>query len=413
MFYKAKKGKIKLLFLILASFMLVLTPTFFILGENGDNLNSELDNKKEEIKDLDERISNLESEIENKKAEAVNLENQLSILDNEISKTETKIERTKKEIEKVNLEIKKIQNDIKEKEAEMARQKVILSGLIREMYQNDRVSFLEIIFSYKTFSDFLDQSKYLESVEKESKLILDEIKKIKEELEWQHQVLNNRKQSLTDLKVDLDDSKKVLDEEKNGKENLLMETEEQEEKFQELLQQAREEQEAANNEISRLQSEIERKIRESQNTEDNWESLGSAGELDWPVYPTRGISAYFMDPSYYQAFGINHYAVDIPGQQGSAIHAPADGYMIRYRDAGMGYSYIVLYHGEGMTTVYGHVTGCTLAEGQHIKRGDVVGYSGGAPGTKGAGWLTTGPHLHFEVRINGNPVNPMSYLVSI
>ncbi|NQV00159.1 MAG: M23 family metallopeptidase [Parcubacteria group bacterium] len=120
-----------------------------------------------------------------------------------------------------------------------------------------------------------------------------------------------------------------------------------------------------------------------------------------------------MDPSYRNAFGINHYAIDIPAPQGSALHAPADGYMVRYRDAGLGYSYVVLYHGDGMTTVYGHVTGCTLSDGQQVSRGDIIGYSGGAPGTKGSGWLTTGPHLHFEVRINGNPTDPMGHLVSI
>jgi len=408
-----KNRKINYIFLV-SMLMLVFVPAIFIWAENStEDLTNKVDEKKNEIENLDDRINNLESEIENKKAEKINLENQLNILENEILKTETEIERTKKKIEQVNLEIEKIEKEIQLKEAEIAKQKEILAGLIREIYQNDRVNFFEILFSYGSFSEFLDQAKYLESVEKEGKLILDEIQKIKEELDWQHQSLESRKETLTDLKVQLNDEKQILDEERAGKENILLETEMQEEKFQELLKEARNEQEKANAEISRLQNEIEKRIRESQGTSDNWESLGGAGELDWPIYPTRGISAYFMDPSYYNAFGINHYAIDIPAPQGSALHAPADGYMIKYRDAGLGYSYIVLYHGEGMTTVYGHVTACALSDGQQINRGDVIGYSGGAPGTKGSGWLTTGPHLHFEVRINGSPADPLGYLVSI
>ncbi len=409
--FKNRKTKYIFLGIIL---LLVFVPAFFILADNStQDLNKKVDNKKQEIENLDDRIKNLEDEIENKKAEKVNLENQLNILDNEISKTETEVERTGKNIEKVNLEIEEIKQEIKEKKAEITKQKILLSGLIREINQSDRVSFFEILFSYNSFSEFLDQAQYLESLEKEGKLILDEINRIKDELEKQQQALEEKKETLTNLKTELDNEKKVLNEEKDGKENLLSETNMQEDKFQDLLEQARLEQETANSEIARLQSEIEKKIKESQNTTDNWESLGGAGELDWPVYPARGISAYFMDPAYYNAFGINHYAIDIPTSQGSAIHAPADGYMIKYRDAGMGYSYIVLYHGEGMTTVYGHVTGCALADGQQFNRGDVIGYSGGAPGTKGAGWLTTGSHLHFEVRINGNPVDPQKYLVSI
>lgn len=394
--------------------MLVFVPAYFIWADNSaSELNQQVDDKKEEIEDLDERINKLESEIEDKKAEQVNLENQLNILENEISKTETEIQKTRKEIEKVKLEIEKIEGEIATKKAEIAKQKEVLSGLIREIHQNDRVSFFEILFSYNSFSDFLDQAKYLESLEKEGKLILDKIQKIKEELEWQHQSLESRKEDLTGLRLELDEEKQVLGDERSGKEFLLQETEMEEEKFQELLEEARKEQEAANADISKLQNEIERRVRESKGTSDDWESLGGAGQLDWPLYPTRGISAYFMDPSYRSAFGINHYAVDVPASQGSALHAPADGYMVRYRDAGMGYSYIVLYHGDGMTTVYGHVIGCTLSNGQQFSRGDVIGYSGGAPGTKGAGWLTTGPHLHFEVRINGSPVNPLDHLVSI
>lgn len=411
---KFNRRKSIILTLVLG-FLLVLSPFLYSLAENTEELNEQVGDKKQEIENLDDKIRTLEEEIEKKKSEKIDLSNQLELIDSEITKTETEIEQTRKKIEKVNLEIANIENQIEEKELEITRQKEILSGIIREIYQYDRANIFEIIFAYKSLSDYVDQTQHLETVEKEGKQVLDNIKQIKKELEWQEQVLRNRKETLGGLKTKLDKEKIALDDEKNGKEKLLIETEEQEEKYQELLEKARAEQQAANAEIVRLQREIERKIRESKDSAsgDDWESLGGAGDLDWPIYPTRGISAYFMDPTYYDAFGINHYAIDIPASQGSSIHAPADGYLVRYRDAGLGYSYIVLYHGEGMTTVYGHVTSCFLSEGQHVNRGDVIGLSGGAPGTRGAGWLTTGPHLHFEVRTDGNPVDPLSYLVSI
>jgi len=165
--FRSKKTRFIILSIILT---LVFVPAVFIWAESStEDLNEEVDDKKSEIESLDDRINKLESEIQDKKAEKVNLENQLNILDNEISKTETEIERTRKKIEKVKLEIAKIEKEIDEKKAEIAKQKEILSGLIREIYQNDRVGFFEILFSYGSFSEFLDQAKHLESVEKEGK----------------------------------------------------------------------------------------------------------------------------------------------------------------------------------------------------------------------------------------------------
>lgn len=131
----------------------------------------------------------------------------------------------------------------------------------------------------------------------------------------------------------------------------------------------------------------------------------------WPVADrSRGISAGFLDPSYKDRFGFAHEAVDIPVQQGTTVYAPAAGRVLEVNDRGYGYNTLVLEHADGMTTVYGHVGTFLVSQGDVVHKGDPIALSGGRPGSKGAGLLTTGPHLHFEMRADGEAVDPLVYL---
>ncbi|MFA7682053.1 MAG: M23 family metallopeptidase [Candidatus Peribacteraceae bacterium] len=150
-----------------------------------------------------------------------------------------------------------------------------------------------------------------------------------------------------------------------------------------------------------------------------WEAQGraliasqKAGELphlSWPVEPRYGLSARYLDTEYQQQFGIPHRAIDIPVEQESLVRAAADGVVAAVIDNGMGYNYLILEHAGG-STLYGHMLNFLVTEGQYVKRGDPIARSGGMPGTPGAGPLSTGPHVHFEVIADGVHVDPLQYL---
>jgi murein DD-endopeptidase MepM/ murein hydrolase activator NlpD len=132
--------------------------------------------------------------------------------------------------------------------------------------------------------------------------------------------------------------------------------------------------------------------------------------LEWPMYPKKGISAGFRGNDYYKRFKMHHNAIDIPAPQNSDVFSSANGYVYKAVDNGLGYSYIIILHKNNIRTLYGHISKILVKEGQMVSRGELIGKSGGQPGTKGAGKITTGPHLHFEVLVNEIYKNPLNFL---
>lgn len=139
-------------------------------------------------------------------------------------------------------------------------------------------------------------------------------------------------------------------------------------------------------------------------------SGGEEPEFAWPVEPELGISAYFADKGYEKRFGMSHRAIDIPADQGTIVAAAADGTVAKISDNGMGFNSIILRHAGGYATLYGHVSEFLVSEGETVRRGDPIARSGGMPGTKGAGHMTTGAHLHLEFFKDGAHVDPMPLL---
>jgi murein DD-endopeptidase MepM/ murein hydrolase activator NlpD len=372
--------------------------------ENGfEELSLEIKRKKGEIEELKKQQEIYEKNIEIKKGEIVSLNNQLDILENQLAENRVKIEMVKTEITKNQLEQKNIKLQIDQKEKKITEHKDQLAEFIRLIYREDQKSYLEVLLLNNSLAEFLDQIKYSESLQVSLQGTLDKIQLVRDSLLVQKKDLENKEKDLDKLKKELIDEEAQMKYEEEIKTSLLVQTQGAEKKFQGLLAELRQEQEQANADIITLEQEIRAKIAKS------GKELGGNGVVDWPVAENK-ITAYFHDPDYPFRYIFEHPGIDIRAEQGSSVKAASGGYVARAKDAGMGYSYIMIIHDAGLSTVYGHLSKILVQEDTYVTRGQVIGLSGGLPGTPGAGRLSTGPHLHFEVRLNGIPVDPLGYL---
>ena len=369
------------------------------------DLNRQIQLKKEEAKKIKARQEKYAQTLKEKQREKISLIGQLAILDNHLAKSELDIEKVQTDISITDLEIKKIDAEIKEINEQTVEEKDHLASILRLLYKQDQASALEIILLNDNLSEFLNQIKYIEDINGAIGKSLDILKANKEQSEKKLASLDEKNKELNGLKNELEDKKIALEDEQESKGFILEQTRSSEKEYQRLLQLARQEQEQAAADISGLEKTVRDKISRISERKLEFNDAG----LTWPV-PKNIITAYFHDPDYPFRFIFEHPAIDIKAGQGTQVKAAASGYVARAKDAGKGYSYIMLIHGDGLATVYGHVSKIYVEEEEYVVQGQTIGLSGGLPGTSGAGRLTTGPHLHFEVRLNGIPVNPSEYL---
>ena len=410
---KQKTKKIILPVLTIAGLILA---SFFILELNPvsaedqvQELNSEIQDKQQEIDTLQKEIDAYQEQIQIKQKESKSLKNQLAILENQIAKIELDIEATDKKIEQANLEIQNLNLQIQDKEAEIKNQKTKLSEYIRLIAQNDQVSYLEVMLNNDSFSEFFDYIKYIEDIHGDLNKNLSELKTARQELEIQKSNLEDKKKQEETLKDDLLKQKADLSEKTSAQGLLLVQNRLTERQYQGNLYQLQLEQQQINSEIATLEKTVREELEQREKAE-RFQDFGPA-RLSWPVSPARGISALFHDPDYPFRYIFEHPAIDIRAGQGTTIKAAEGGYVAKVQFRGdKSYAYIMLIHNDGLSTVYGHVSGVSVKTDEYVSKGQTIGKSGGLPGSIGSGNLSTGPHLHFEVRLNGIPVNPLEYL---
>lgn len=351
-----------------------------------DALGDEKSQSEEYLNVLEGKINLLQDKLDNLEEQKSSLQSEINAIEENITKTEQEIDKTQKEIDK--------------KQAEFDESYEVYCQRLKAMYMSGSASTLEVLLTCPDMSTMLTRSEMIKSVSEQDSAQLDELMKKMEEIEKQKAVLQDKKEELNEDKKALEDSKKELqesiDEISASKSQLDSEAAECNALIMKIAKEQNIHRELIETNRDRIQ-EIENSIRDAAISQGTGTITG--GRLNYPT-TSRTISAGF--PSY--STGSYHSGVDFPVPTGTPVYAAADGEVtkVSYLTDSYGY-HIMIDHGNGLSTLYGHNSQLLVRKGQKVKRGQIIAKSGNTG-------RSTGPHCHFEVRVNGVAVNPMNYL---
>ena len=354
---------------------------------------SKLNSLSKQKKDTQEYINTLQEKISLLQDKISNLESDKSALQSEIDATQAKIEKTAADIEETQRQIDQKQKEFDATYAEYCQR-------LRAMYISGSASTLEVLLTCSDLSSLLTRSEMIKSVSQQDSATLDSLMKKMEEIEAQKQKLEEKRNQLNADKKSLESDKAALQKNINDisstKADLDSEAAECNAQMRKLSKQSSEYQEAIETDQKQLQ-QVQNDIRAA------IAAAGSHGSGNGRLrYPTdsRSISAGY--PNY--SSGRYHGGIDFPVSTGSNVYAAASGTVILVKYLNYSYGrYLIIDHGDGLSTLYAHNSQILVSVGDKVSAGQVVAKSGSTGNS-------TGPHCHFEVRVNGSQVNPLNYL---
>lgn len=368
-------------------------------------LNDSVETKRSELGELRSRIETYKQQIAKLQKQSVSITNEVALLENRIVKTELDIEALGVEVEAAELEIQVLNTEIADKQVRIDQERIMLANLLREIRISDKRSTLTLLFTARTFSDFYSQLRFLEDVQNRLQETVSSIQDAKTSQEQKRTAREEHVAVLAALSSDLEQKRELLEDEKGTKAFLLETTRSSEVRFQELLRSVREETQFVDAQLGRLQSELTERLRDL-------DVDFSGGTLfSWPLPSRTTITALFHDPTYPFRNLFEHSGVDLRASTGTPVLAAAPGIVAVARTGRLYGNYIAIVHANGFSTLYAHLSRIMVSPDQFVDRNETIGLSGGARGAAGSG-LSSGPHLHFEVRATGIPVNPLDYLIS-
>lgn len=376
----------KILCIVLAFVICSFSIVSYVLAEQSTDLQTEQQELQNQINDANNELEGVQSDL------SENLQ--------QVQKLDDKISSSQEELNQLNIKITLLQNSIDEVEEELKvaeenydKQKEILEARLVAMYETSDTEYLDVILSSRSISDFLSNYFFITELVNYDTELLEEMKSKKNGIELSKKKLENNREQLATIKQNQIKTAKVLENAKIVRESFISKLSDKEKELQTQIDEY-------NARFAEINAEILALAMEGIDTQ----YIG--GELAWPVPGyTRISSKYGMRTHPITGVYKLHTGVDISAPMGANFIAANDGIVTK---AGYNSAYgnmVIIDHGGGVSTLYAHGSEILVQVGQVVKRGDSV-LKVGSTG------YSTGPHAHFEVRLNGVVTDPIPYITN-
>ncbi len=381
-----------MLILMLVMAFVVMPAGEFNAGTGNDlsfaDTQDEIDQAQQDVEDIEKQQEEVQGELAEVAAKIESVQAEIDEINAVIAEKEAEINETLARIEAKQEEIKKKEAEIKKKKEEIQVRIDGLNARLKVMYKNGSIGFVDVLMGSNSISEFVSNVEMIQRIYENDVDLLKKLQEEQKKLEEEQKKLQEEKQNLQAIKDELEVQMQDLEYQKELQREKQAELDSQRQILEEKDAQLQADADA-----------LKARIKELQDSQRVYEG----GTFTWPCPSSTYISDSFgwrIHPIY--GYWKLHTGTDIAASSGADVVAAAAGKVIMADWYGGYGNCVMIDHGSGIVTLYGHLSGYNCYSGQEVSRGEVVAFVGSTGNS-------TGPHLHFEVRINGEYVDPMGY----
>lgn len=349
---------------------------------------------------LREKMTNVKTQLKASQAEvdAANkrereLADELGLTQNELENFSTKLRETRTALAQAQTQLDLVQQRVRENEALLIQRQYAMERRLRAIEMQGEVSYLSVLLQSSSFSDFLNQSEFLQRLVNSDDRLISEVRGMREGLERDKLMAIHTIAEIKQLKKNFEDRVEGLDKMQSRQASVLAQLQTQRKKLEVYV-----------TDLEHLSASMEDKLQKMIRARQSVPGAAavSAGKY---MYPVQGVLTsdfgYRIHPI--TGAGRFHSGLDLAVDEGTPIKAADNGTVI-YANWYGGYgNCVIIEHGGGFSTLYGHCSKLLVNEGARVRQGQTVALVGSTG-------MSTGPHCHFEVRKDGTPVDPRSRL---